>query len=261
MNIRFFYHLYSHKIFFWLFLVTFCCQIFFWKKTEALKPRFDLVPPAPNTYLTSTLSLGDNEFLFRILAARLQNSGDVFAGFSSLKDYDYSRIYQWMTALDTLNQKSQYIPSLASYYYSQTQNKPDTKYIIDYLDEHSSRDIDANWWWLWQAIYISTNNLKDLDRALELAYKLSTNNAKNAPIWTKQMPAFIHEKRGDDDCLSFKIIEKLLQDTEDGKVTVKAERLTERLDFMRYFIKNRLKGLKDKNFDPRKCNYLDSVKI
>ena len=67
------------------------------------------------------------------------------------------------------------------------------------------------------------------------------------------MPAFIHEKRGDDGCLSFKIIEKLLQDTQDGKISVKAERLTERLDFMRYFIQNRLKSLKDEKFDPRKC--------
>ena len=249
MNFRFFYHLYSHKIFFWLFIATFICQILFWKKTENIKPQFDIVPPAPSKYLISAISLGDNEFLFRILATRLQNSGDVFAGFLALKDYDYLRIYQWMTALDTLNNKSNLVPALASYYYAQTQNKPDTIYLVNYLDEHSSKDIDANWWWMWQASYIAKNTLKDNDRALELAYKLSKNKAENAPIWTRELPAFLHEEMGDG-CLAFGVITKLIKESDSGERQIKPEEM----NFMRYFINERLAKLKKQKFDPRKCS-------
>jgi hypothetical protein len=250
MTLRFFFHLYSHKIFFWLFLLALACQIFFWKKTESLKPAFDLVPPAPNQYLISTLSLGDNEFLFRILGARLQNSGDVFAGFVALKNYDYSRIYDWMKALDTLNQTSNFTPSLASYYYSQTQNAADTRYVIDYLDEHSAKNIDANWWWLFQATYIAKNNLKDFHRALELANKLSSNNAKNAPLWTKQLPAFISAEMGNE-CLAFGVIENLIKESESGARQISAEEM----NFMRHFISERLQNLSKQKFNPRQCRH------
>lgn len=248
MNFKLFYHVYSHKIFFWLFLATFGCQIFLWKESENIKPRFDIVAPAPSKYLISALSLGDKEFLFRILAAKLQNSGDVFAGFISLKNYDYTRIYQWMKVLDELNDKSTWVPSLASYYFAQTQNRPDTIYIVNYLDEHASKDIDANWWWFYQAIYIAKNNLHDMDRALELSYKLAQNNAKNAPLWTKQMPAFINENLGEG-CMAFLIIENLIKESEDGTRQVTPEDL----NFMRHFINERLSKLQKQKFDPRKC--------
>lgn len=248
MNFRIFYHANSHKIFLYFFLLAFACQIFFWKKTEKFKSSFDIVPPAPNQYLISAISLGDKEFLFRALAMRLQNSGDVFAGFVPLKNYDYSRIYDWMTTLDTLNSTSNFVPALASYYYAQTTKAEDSYYIIDYLDEHSSKDIDANWWWLFQAIFIAKKNLQDLDRALELAKKLAQNEAPNAPFWTKQMPAFIGEEKGDA-CLAFGVIQKLIKESESGVRQVKPEEM----NFMRHFISERLSKLKKQKFDPRKC--------
>lgn len=248
MSFRFFYHLNSHKIFFWFFILAFACQIFFWKKTETIHSAFDIVPQAPNRYLISAISLGDNEFLFRVLAMRLQNSGDVFAGFVSLKNYDYERIYDWMTMLDSLNEKSNLTPSLASYYYAQTPQKADTKYIVNYLDEHSSKNIDANWWWIFQAIYLAKNNLHDLDLALDLSKKLAQNNAKDAPLWTKQMPAFIGEQMGDE-CLAFSVIQKLILESENGQRQIKPDEM----NFMRYFISERLSKLKNQKFDPRKC--------
>ncbi len=249
MNPRLFYHLYSHKIFFWLFVATFICQLFFWRETENLKPHFDIVPPVPNQYLVSALSLGDKEFLFRVLATRLQNSGDVFAGFVALKNYDYSRVHQWMTMLDTLNAKSNFVPAIAAYYYSQTQREEDVHYIVDYLDEHAAKDLDAKWWWLFQAIYIAKNNMHDMNRALDIAYKLSKNNSPSAPLWTKEMPAFIHEEMGDG-CMAFTVIETLIKESESGTRQIKPEEL----NFMRHFINARLAKLQKQKFDPRKCS-------
>ena len=154
-----------------------------------------------------------------------------------------------MTALDTLNNKSNLVPALASYYYAQTQNKPDTIYLVNYLDEHSSKDIDTNWWWMWQASYIAKNTLKDNDRALELAYKLSKNKAENAPIWTRELPAFLHEEMGDG-CLAFGVITKLIKESESGERQIKPEEI----NYMRYFINERLAKLKKQKFDPRKCS-------
>lgn len=248
-NLRFFFYLYSHKIFFWLFVLFFTLQVFFWSKTESIKPEVEIVPPAPSKSAVLAASLGDKEFLFRVLATRLQNSGDVFAGFIALNKYDYSRIYQWMTSLDELNNKSHFTPALAAYIYSQTQKHEDTKYVIDYLEEHSLKDLDHNWWWLFQAIYIAKNSLGNYERALKLAYELSENNAKNAPLWTKQMPAFILEEMGDG-CMAFQIIQKILIESESGVRQVDAAEL----NFMRYFIQDRLKRLKEGKFDPNKCH-------
>ncbi len=227
----------------------FSLQICFWYKTEKVKAKFDIVPPPPSKYLVSAASLGDKEFLFRVLGTRLQNSGDVFAGFSALKNYDYNRLYQWFKTLDTLNSKSNFIPALASYYYSQTQKTQDTKYVIDYLDEHAAKDIDNKWWWLFQATFIAKNSLGDIDRALDLAYKMSKNNSKNAPLWTKEMPAFLHAEMGNS-CMAFKVIEKLIKESENGERVIDAEEM----NFMRHFITYRLSELQKQKFDPKKCH-------
>ncbi len=196
------------------------------------------------------MSLGDKEFLFYILASRLQNTGDVFAGFSPLKNYDYSRLYQWMKRLDELNNESNLVPALASYYYSQTQNKPDTRYIVNYLDEHvTAENIKAKWWWLVQAIYISKDFLKDQRRAVDLAYKLSSGyDEKIMPIWVLQMPAFISKDVGDG-CTAFLIIKNLIDEAESGKRQFSAKDM----DFMRQFINERLAQLKNLKFNPYKC--------
>lgn len=248
MNLKSYYHLYGHKVFLYLFTFTFLLHVVFWLKTNDVRREIGIVPEPPNRYLVNVLSMGDKEFLFRVLGARLQNSGDVFAGFVPLKNYDYSKVYGWMTILDQLNPISNYIPSLASYYYAQTQNKKDNYHIVKYLDEHSARDVDGKWWWLFQATFIAKDDIKDLDLALDIAKKLSANGAKKAPLWTRQMPAFVYEEMGNE-CMAFRVIEKMMQENETAsrKITV------EEMDFMRTFIQRTFRKLKAKNFNPNKC--------
>lgn len=238
----------ASRIFFFIFFLLFFIQFGFWFKTESIKPTVDIVPEVPNKYAVEALSLGDKQFYFRFLAIKLQNAGDSFGRFTALQNYDYSKLYQWFTTLDGLDKQSRFVPSLAAYYFSQTQKKEDNRYIVQYLDEHSSADIDHNWWWLFQATMIAKSSLKDKKLALDLAYKMSQNNVKEAPIWTKQMPAFIHAELGED-CSAFAVINQILRENEAGVREIKPEEL----DFMRYFIKNRLDGLQEKKFDPRKC--------
>lgn len=253
-NFTIFFHSHSHKIFFYLFLIAFFCQILFWFDTKNIKPNYDIVPTPPNQYFLKGASLGDSEFLFRILSLRIQNSGDVFAGFSSLKNYDYSRLYQWFVALDSLNEKSNLIPALSTYYFAQTANNNDLQHIMNYLDFHNEKNIDANWWWIFQEIMLAQKNLHDDKLALKLAYKLSQNNAKDAPLWTKEMPAFIHAKLGNS-CMAFKIIQKILEENERGTRKISADEM----NFMRHFINERLTKLKGEKFDPNKCNHLTKI--
>lgn len=247
-SLAFRYHLNSHRIFLQLFLLAFVCQIFFWVKTESIKPNFEIVPPAPSKHVIAAVSLGDKDFLFYALATRLQNSGDVFAGFAALKLYNYKNLYDWMKRLDELNTKSHLIASLASYYYSQTQNKPDTRYIVDYLDEHVATNPPRKWWWLVQAMYIAKDTLKDKPRALELANKLSKIENDEMPLWARQMPAFISKEFGDG-CSAFLIIKNLIDEGSSGKRQIKKSDM----DFMYHFINERLRKLKKSGFNPSSC--------
>ncbi len=247
-NIQEFYYAKAYKIYLYCFIIFFFLQLLFWFNTNEIRPKYDIVPQVPNKYIVSVISLGDKEFLFRALGERLQNSGDVFAGFVALKNYNYPMLYQWFKMLDGLNGKSNFIPALASYYYSQTQNTKDTIYVINYLDEHSSKNIDDNWWWMYHAMMIARKDLKDKDKALELAYKLSNNKAEKAPIWTREFPALIHSEMGDD-CLAFRVTEKIIKDNESG-----ARKLQHQdLELMRYFINKQLSTLKKQGFNPNKC--------
>jgi hypothetical protein len=237
-----------NRIFISIFLLFFIGQFIFWFQTEKVKPDVYIVPPLPSLASVQAFSFGDEQFYFRILALRIENAGDSFGRFSSLKNYDYATLYQWFKILDSLDNRSIYIPTLAASYFSQTQNKEDTRYIVQYLDEFASQDIDKYWWWMVQAFYIANSTLKDYPLALKLAYKLSENKNETAPVWIKQLPAFVQAKLGED-CAAFLFINKIIQDDQTGERKIAAEEM----EFMRYFIKQRLDSLKKKNFDPNQC--------
>jgi hypothetical protein len=237
-----------NRIFISIFLLCFIGQFIFWFQTEKFKPNIDLVPPPPSVASVKAFSFGDEQFYFRLLALRIENAGDSFGRFSALKNYDYEKLYQWFKILDSLDNQSIYVPTLAASYYSQTQKKEDNKYVIQYLDEFASRDIDKYWWWMVQAFYIANSSIKDPQVALKIAYKLSENKNEAAPHWTRELPAFVHAKLGED-CAAFLFINKLLNDNQSGAYKIKPGDM----EFMRYFIKERLDSLKKKNFDPNQC--------
>jgi hypothetical protein len=211
-------------------------QVTLWTQTKHFKPEFTIVPDVPSELSIKAFSFGDEQFYFRTLAFQLQNAGDTFGRFTALKDYSYPRLYQWFTLLDTLDNKSNFVPSLAAYYYSQTQNTPDVKYIIKYLEETSERDLYNKWWWMGQAVYLANHKLNDKDWALRLAKKLASTPRNDIPLWTKQMPAFILEQRGEED-EAMRIIADILNNVDNidqGE-----------LNFMGYFVSERLKKFID----------------
>lgn len=241
---RFFWH---HHKYLTLFLFAFALQILFWFKTIDYKINLALLPDIPNASLTKAMALGDEEYLFRILSLRIQNAGDVYAGMTPLKYYDYQYLTKWFKYLDELNSDSRVSASLASYVYSNTKDKQKTKILISYLEDKARLDIDKNWWWAFQGIYLA-RSIKDYDKELELAKLLATNQDPNAPLWTKQIPAFIYAKNSQG-CLAFYTIKAIVDDLNNKNVEISVDDM----NFIKYFINSRLKRLKNNKFDPNKC--------
>lgn len=171
----------------------------YWYQTEDIRPETEIVPEVPGRASIHAMTFGDDEFYFRTLAFMLQNSGDTYGQFSPLRYYDFNKLYQWFTLLDELDAKSNMLPSMASYYFSSTQNTADVRYMVDYLYSHAVRDVEHKWWWLLQTIYLSMHKLGDMDLALKAAKPLQDDHV---PVWAREMTAVVYEKRGEmDDAL------------------------------------------------------------
>jgi hypothetical protein len=220
---------YRSDIFVCIFLAI---QIFIWNQAKQYKPNFSIVPDVPSELSVKAISLGDEQFYFRTLAFQLQNAGDTFGRFTALKDYNYEKLYHWFKLLDVLDPKSHFVPSIAAYYFSQTQNTPDVKYVAKYLEEHAEKDLYHKWWWMGQAVYLTNSKLEDKDWALQIAYKLASTPRDDVPLWVKQMPAFIHEKRGEEAQAMGIVCDiiKNIDNVEQGELNFMTHFVLERLD-------------------------------
>lgn len=206
-------------------------QLGFWSSTYTVKPDLGIVPTPPGPAAVHALALGDDEFYFRLFAFHMQNFGDTFGRVTSLRNYDFSKLSQWWLLLDGLNSRSDMIPSMATYYFSQTQNAPDIRYIVDYLYTHAMRNPEKKWWWLLQTIYLSMHKLNDMDMAIKAAQPMM-NPA--VPVWAQQMVAVVHEKRGEmEDAL------RIMQTIKDNAHDISDQDLR----YMTYFVKERIKKL------------------
>lgn len=215
-----------------VFALFLCLQVVFWAETKSHRPSMEVVPAVPGELAVKAISFGDSQWLFRLLGLHMQNFGDTFGRFTALRDYNFERLNGWFNLLDSLDDSSDYIPTLASYYFSQTQNTPDVIHVVDYLKGHSQHRINDKWWWQAQAVYLANHKLKDSAMALELAKPLL--HAKDVPLWVNQLAAFIHESRGEfADALA--IMEHIKENVDDIKPG--------EFNFMRHFIEERLGAL------------------
>lgn len=214
-------------------------QVLFWTQTHKLQPKLEVVPTPPGRTSVAAFTFGDDQFYFRILALDLQNFGDTFGRFTALRYYDFSKLYQWLILLDTLDARSNVLPTLAANYFSQTQNTPDIRYMADYLEQHATRDISHKWWWLMQALYLSEYKLQDRALSTELADKLVH---PDVPAFAQQLAAVVYEKRGEMDT-ALRIMQTI---RDNANVITDAD-----LRYMHYFIEERIKRLDQLKYFPR----------
>ena len=235
----------------YLFFLFLLLQIIFWYNTEHLKPKLDILPKLQSKKSIEGLSFGDKEFYFRNLSIKLQNSGDRFGHYTSLREYDYKLLYNWLKTLSELNYRSKFTPAIATYFYSAVPYNNRILWIIKFLEEYAEKDIDKNWWWMFQAVTLSNMIVKDQDTALRLAYKLSKTKNSDAPYFTKQMPAIIYSRMGDH-CQSF-LIMKDLRDKYNNLENKPDSTIIDDLQFMNIFVEEQIKNLGKEGFDYNKC--------
>ena len=107
----------QHSLIFALILLL---QAALWQASLHHKPQLEIVPSVPSAVAVKAIAFGDNQFFFRVLGFYIQNFGDTFGRYIPLKDYDYAKLNRWFKLLDTLDNVSDYMPSMASYYFSQS---------------------------------------------------------------------------------------------------------------------------------------------
>ena len=207
-------------------------QVIAWDNLKDIKPKTEIIPAVPSEVAVEALSFGDKQFYYRVMALGFQNFGDMFGQFTPLYKYEYDKLYRWLNLLDSLDKKSSFTQSLASYYYSQTQARYDNRYISYFLYESSKDHVQDKWWWLTQSGYLANQKMNDFALALKVIEPLE--QAQDVPIWVKQLPAFIYEKTGEFDA-ALSIMQGLAKNADDLDAG--------ELAFINHFIKERIQKL------------------
>ncbi len=172
-------------------------NLIFWLSVRDVKTKWGNVPPPPDIKYATIQGLGDASFAYRQNGIMIQSLGDAGGRTTPLKDYDYKVLSRWFYLQDSLDPISNFTPYLAAYYFSNVQNPQMLPPLIDYLADIGSRPYGEKWRWLAQGVFLARYQLKDLDRALEMANALANTKNDNVPAWTYQMPAFVLSARGE----------------------------------------------------------------
>ncbi len=165
--------------------------------TASVQAGWPGVPSPPPAALAPLLTLGDDQLFYRTAAFGLQNMGDGGGRTTPLAAYDYGRLDGWFRLLDRLDPAARYVPTLAGWYFGQTSQPADLRRIVAYLTAIGARDPAHNWRWLAQAVYLARHRLHDVPLALGIARHLAGLAGTQAPLWVRQMPAFVLAEVGD----------------------------------------------------------------
>jgi hypothetical protein len=243
------------RLYLLLVVTALALQNILWRKTNHIKVELEVVPTAYNKKTTKAFLFGDGEYYFRLKALKVQNMGDTFGRFTALYKYDYKKLYDWINTLDDIDSKSNFLASMSAYYFSQTQNVEDVRYVVDYLVRHAEKDINKKWWWIYQAAFLSHYILGDGDLTIQIANKLRNLPEGVVPIWLKRNVAFYFSDNGQD-CESLRILiaaEKEYGDLQNETNPEIRKKKEIELDYMRRFIESVIEKLKANKIDVAGC--------
>jgi len=239
----------NSRILIYLFTFILSVQILFSAKISFIKPEITLIEKPYSSSTIDLLAFGDRQFLFRTLATKLQNTGDIFVGFTSIEKYNYKNLYDWFITLDMLDNQSNFTPALATYIFGSSSNPQNINLIINYLESHSKNNIEKKWWWIIQALYLSNNILKDKDISIKLSNLLIQSKSRQIPLWTKRYAASIFDKYNED-CATAKLLSEIVYEINEKNYNLSLEEF----NLMHFFVENKIKNLKNKKFNAGKCN-------
>jgi len=184
----------------WFFFSIFLIANFsFWTHAKNIQAKWLNVPPAPTHQQADLLALGDKELAYRSIGLMLQNMGNVGGRDYLLKDFDYEMLGKWFFLMDYLDPHSDYMPFLAAHYFGSVSDPAKLDPVIDYLEVVGQRPEGEKWRWLGQAVFLARYKQEDMNKALELSYRLAAVDNPDVASWARQMPAFILQAQGDEE--------------------------------------------------------------
>ncbi len=186
-----------------------------WYASSHVQAQWDGVPPVPTQQGATMMMLGDEQFSFRFGALTLQHLGDGGGRVTPIKDYDFEKLGRWFWLLHALDPASEHVPFIAAYYFGGTPNPEQVGIVVDYLGKIGENPYGEKWRWLAHAAYLARHKMKDLQLALDLAYRLSRMQLADGevPLWARQLPAFILKEQGGIESAK-EFIETMLLDTD-----------------------------------------------
>lgn len=179
------------------FTLVIALQVLAWLQVRTERARWLNVPQVPGENGAAAIALGDRQFAYRTIGVMLQNLGDTGGRTTAFRDYDYDRLTGWFRLADKMDPHANFVPILAAFYFSSTDNPAQIVPLAQYLHDVGNSIEGQRWRWLAQAIYLARYKMNDLDKAYAWAQELAALPRADMPIWTKQMPAFVRNAEGD----------------------------------------------------------------
>lgn len=179
-----------------LLITAVLMNIGLWLYTNKIYIKWPNVPAAPSITSMRSAFLSDDAFAFRTWSIALQNFGSMGES-QPLKDYNYKYLNGWFFLLDKLDYHSNFVPFLAAYYFSATQDPQQLPYVISYLETIGKRHGKEKWRWMVEAAFLARHKLNDMDEALRIAHELGNLYRPGMPIWTKNMEPILKSDMGD----------------------------------------------------------------
>ena len=154
------------------------------------------VPPPPEKTAMAIGSLGDTEMAYRSIGFMLQNMGDHGGETRNIDTYDFDRLKQWFFLADSLNQRSDYVPFLAAYYYGAAKSTDNIGRLVEFLGTVGQRPYAEKWRWLSWSITAANQKLNDLDTAIYLANHLKNIKVESKPAWADRLVPALYSANG-----------------------------------------------------------------
>ena len=167
-----------------------------WFSVRHVQSRWTNVPPAPGKVSLVGSALGDQQLAYRMVGVMLQNLGDTGGRSTPLRNYDYAELSKWLHLTNELDTRSNFVPYLAAMYFGSVDVPENLPPLLEYLHLMGQNPGGEHWRWLAHATYLARFQLNDLDLALKYARTLAAIPRDDMPAWTKQMPAFILNAKG-----------------------------------------------------------------
>jgi len=134
------------------------------------------------------LAMGSEKLFSYLLVIRLQlhdNQAGKHVRYSRL---DYERLVDWLDQIYQLNTQSENPIMIASKVYSQTRDKVRLKIILEFIDRTFMQNPQLHWRRLAEASVIAKHKLGDLQLALQMADKLSSQPPSvEMPRWARDI--------------------------------------------------------------------------